>query len=205
MKHVAIVFLAYFSALSLFSQESNFAEVKLPLGISMEVPKNWWVISGDLDATIEASGEAMIDLSGIDVGGVQEISFFKANSMPRTTYASISVRCTNAEFTQDEMRGITDEEIAEATPVIRDSTEAVLKQGSQKINEFYPIKMVEIDGNPGMELRYNRTGNKGNVIVLQTRVVTETKEVSFILSYRENEKALWDPIIRYIYKSIRIR
>jgi hypothetical protein len=204
MKHVAFCLLAIFWASTLFSQESNFAEVKLPLGISVEVPKNWWVISGDIDATIEAAGEAMIDLSGIDVGGVQEVSLFKANSMPRTTYASISVRCTTAEFSQDEMRGITDAEIAEATPIIRESTEAVLKQGSQKMNEFFPIKMVEIDGNPGMELRFNRTGNKGNVIVQQTRVVTKTKEVSFILSYRENEKTLWEPIIRYIYKSITI-
>ncbi len=76
------------------SAESNFAPIKLPRGIQLQVPKGWWLLGKDLKRSIETSVEAVMDLSGIGVSDGHDTNLIAANSMPRTTYAAVRVDST---------------------------------------------------------------------------------------------------------------
>jgi hypothetical protein len=67
------------------SAESNFASVKLPRGVQLQIPKGWWLMGKDHNRLIHTSVEAALDLSGIGLPDGQETNLIAANSMPRTT------------------------------------------------------------------------------------------------------------------------
>ena len=81
--------------------QSRFTRIELPLQVSIEVPQNWWILSGDLNTTIEAGGEAAVKLAGLELPPGKMVNLFRANSMPKTTYASIAVNATDSDVPPD--------------------------------------------------------------------------------------------------------
>lgn len=186
------------------SQETHFATLSLPYGVTVEVPKNWWIISGDLNTSIETAGEAAISLAGFDVPRGKKTTLFRANSMPRTTYAGIAINASDADIAAEDIRGASATDLAELTPTIKEMMERSLAQGGLSVIEFYPIEKRDIDGQPALFISYKRTGPHGPVIVRMTRLVFDNREISVNLSYRESEGTLWTPIVGYIEKSLKI-
>lgn len=185
--------------------KSNFAQVKLPLGVSIKIPKNWWVISGDLKTTLEAAAEAALDLSGLDIPAEKVVDLITANSMPRSTYAGVSITASDAEFDPEDLRTLTKEDLAETSLEMKKVMARVLKEGGFTIEEFEPLEIVKLDGFYGIRLKYQRSGPKGSVVVTVTRYVAKGKEISISISYRKKEAAIWKPITTFMSKSIYIR
>jgi len=172
--------------------------------VKVDVPKNWWIISGDLNTNIETAGEAGMNLAGFDVPSGKKVNLFRANSMPKTTYAGIAVNATDADIAANDILGASAPDLTELTPMMKEMMERSLAQGGLSVIEFYPIEKREIDGQPALFINYKRTGPQGPVIVRMTRLVVGNKEISLNLSYRESESVLWKPIIGYMEKSLRI-
>lgn len=184
--------------------ESKFSQVILPHGVSVKIPKTWWLIGGDLNAALETFSETMIDLSGLDIPNFKETTLIRANSMPRTTYASISVTASDAEFKAEELRVLTKEELRIAGLEMRKMMNTLLKQGGDKIESFDPLTVVELDNVYGLDLNYQRSGPKGSVVVKATRYIVGDKEINITTSYRKKESTIWKPIILTIHNSINI-
>lgn len=59
---------------STVSAESRFVRFDLPLDVSIEIPQNWWLLSGDLNTTIEAAGEAATKLARINLPSGKKVN-----------------------------------------------------------------------------------------------------------------------------------
>lgn len=190
---------------SAFADDSRFLTLSLPYDIRVDVPRNWWVITGDLNKSLEAAGEAGANLAGYSIPAGTRVNLFRANSMPRSTFAGISITASDAELTRDELREATPDDLAQATASVKTMMTEVLEMNGRHLIEFDPIKVVEVDGHYGLLISYKKSGSQGPVIVRMTRLVVAEKEISFDLSYRESEKALWKPVVAYVEKSLRFQ
>ena len=184
-------------------QDSRFARLKLPLGVSVEIPKNWWLLSGDINTNIETMSEAAMNLSGIELPKGKRVNLLRANSMPKTTYATIAINATDSEMNPNDLKNASEKEISKFAPTAKEMQEALSSQNMQ-ILDFYRVRREFVGKHPALVIEYKRSGVQGPVIVQMTRIFLGEKEVSLNLSYRESEGQLWKPIIQYIRKSFTV-
>jgi hypothetical protein len=201
---IAVSHLIQIPSPSLQSRESKFAKLKLPLGVSVEVPKNWRIIDGDMNTTIETAAEAAMNLSGIELPRGKKVNLFRANSMPPSTYASIAVNATDSQISPTNLKNATRQEIAELSSAFREIIEKSLSSTNMKITEYYGVRKEFVGRHPALIFGYKRSGPQGDVIVQMTRLYLGTKEISLNLSYRESEASLWKPIVQYIRNSLTV-
>lgn len=186
------------------SAESQFVRFDLPLDISIEVPQNWWLLSGDLNTTIETAGEAATKLAGIDLPSGKKVNLLRANSMPRSTYAAIAVNATDSDILPNEVKSATTHDLKELEQMMAENMRRVIMAGNLEFLESLGLQRREVSGHPALVFSYRRSGPNGPVIVSMTRLFVGSKEISFNLSYRESEGQIWKPIIEYMKQSIKV-
>jgi hypothetical protein len=190
-----------------FSQNSShFVSVKLPRGIELLLPRGWWLIGPDLNRLIEMSSEAALDLSGIGLPEGQRTNLIAANSMPRSTYASVRVDSTvPPSAAASEFSALRTADLNELQKEARANLlKSLPLQGNQLVN-FNGMRIDKISGYPCVVTEYSRTGPQGPVIVQLNQIFTAAQEIGINLSYRESEIALWKPVIGRIRQSIVVR
>jgi hypothetical protein len=185
---------------------SHFVTVRLPRGIELQIPRGWWLIGTDLNRLIDMSSGAALDLSGISLAEGQRTNLIAANSMPRSTYASVRVDSTvPPSASASEFLTLTTADLAELQ---KESRANLLKslplQGIQLI-DFHGVRIDRISGYPSVVTEYRRAGPQGPVIVQINQVFTAAQEIGINLSYRETEIALWKPVIGKIRQSVVVR
>ena len=186
------------------SRDSRFTLIRLPLGIRIEVPKNWLVIDGDINTTIETGGEAIYRLTGMELPTSQKVNLFRANSSPPTTYASIAINATNSDISPAELLEADETEIRELAPLMHQMLEQGLATQNCRIIQFDSIVREIVDGHPALVISYIRSGPNGPVVVQMTRLFVSDKEISLNLSYRLSEIQLWKPIVEYMRSTFQI-
>jgi hypothetical protein len=186
------------------TKDSRFTKLSLPLGVSVEVPKNWWLLNGDYNSSIETAAEAAMNLAGFPLPDGKKVNLFRANSMPRTTYAAIAINASDSELSVAELAAASDADIAALTKDFKEVMQSVFAEQKLKLLDYDPVRKVVINGHPALSITYRRSGPQGPVCVKQTRLVFGKKEIGLTLSYRESEAAIWKPIIGYIEKSLRV-
>jgi hypothetical protein len=177
--------------------------LKLPFGVSVEVPKNWWIIDSDTNSTIETAAEAAMNLSGITLTNAKEVTLFRANSKPKTTYAALAIKLRKSALNAAMLKSSSHEEIEELAPEMKQITEEALSTVGLKLIEFYGMRREFVGRHPALVIEYKRSGQQGAVVVQTTRLFIEETEILFDLSYRESEGPMWKPIVRYIRTSVK--
>lgn len=186
------------------SAETQFQRFELPMKVSIEVPKNWWLLSGDTNTTIEVAGEAAAKLAGVNVTRQQKVILLRANSMPRSTYASITVSVEGSETSPREVRNISKKELKQLDRMSSDTLRKILAIQDQKLLKYYDLQKVNVSGHIAFVSTYQRSGPSGSVTVCMINLFLDKKEVGFSFSYRDSEKLLWDPVVEYMKKSIKV-
>jgi hypothetical protein len=189
---------------SMPERDSKFAKLRLPLGVSVEVPKNWRIIDGDLNATIQTAAEAALNLSEIELPRHKRVNLFRANSMPQTTYAGIAINATDSEEDPTVLKNASEEEIAALTPNMHEMMQQAMSIQNAEIIEFYEVRRELVGNHPALIIEYKRSDPQGAVIVKMTQLFLGGKIISLNLSYRESEARIWKPIIEYIRKSLTV-
>lgn len=189
---------------SISSEDSKFTKLKLPLGVSVDVPKNWRILEGDLNSTIETTAEAVMSLSGVELPKGKKVNLFRANSVSQTTYAGIAINATDSELAPNELMIASEEEIRELSPLMHEMMQQALAAQNLKVIEFYGVRREFVGKHPALIIEYKRSGPQGAVIVQMTRLFLGEKEISLNLSYRESEAQIWKPIIQYIRRSLNV-
>lgn len=189
------------------SKESSpsFLRFDLPHGASIDLPSNWWLLSRDMNATIEAAGNAARNLIGIDLEDRKKTNLIRANSMPRSTYASVAVNATESDIMPEELQSASASDLKELEEGILEVTRRSLALQNSEILDVYGLERRSISGYPAIVYSYKRSGLNGPVVVIMTRLFLGTLELSFNLSYRESEKDLWGPVIDRIRNSISVK
>ena len=186
--------------------ESNFALVKLPRGVRLQIPKGWWLLGKDYKQLIQTSVEESMDLSGIGLPDGQAANLIAANSMPRSTYAAVRVDSTiPPSIMPSELSSISPAEFRQLKIYMRQLAQKLLRIQGHKLINFFGLRLETISDHPAIVSEYRRTGPKGPVIVQINQIYTATQEIRVNLSYRESETVLWKPVIGKIRKSIVIR
>lgn len=184
--------------------DAKFTKLKLPLGVSVEVPKNWRILDKETNSTIETAAEASLNLANVDLPTGKKVNLFRANSVPQTTYAGIAINASDSEFDPDILKDASDAEIKESTPMMKEMMEQSLSGQSLKVLEFSDVRREFVGSHPALVVEYKRSGPQGAVIVQMTRLLLKGKEISLNLSYRESEAQLWKPVVQYIRKSLAV-
>lgn len=190
---------------SLRPSDSKFATINLPLGLQVAVPKNWRILDGNLNTTIETASEAALQLSGNDIQTVRKQNLFRANSPLENTYAGIAINVSDAELTPEQVRKASAGELAEMTSSLREVLPGILEQTGSSLIEMYSFEKKSIDGHPALFVSYLRNSSQGPVLVRMTRLFIKNRMVSLNLSYRISEGTIWKPIIYYIEDSFSVQ
>ena len=149
----AFIILASLFVLSsaIADSNSNFASVKLPRGIELQIPKGWWLLGADYDRAIQTSVEAAMDLSGIGIPDGQETNLIAANSMPRSTYAAVRVdSIIPSSVAPSEFASITAADIRELQTEMHKTLEKLLPLQGNQLIEFLGSRIEKISGYPAM-------------------------------------------------------
>jgi hypothetical protein len=176
----------------------------LPLGVSLEAPKNWWVLDEHYNATIETAVEAGLNLAGVDLPAGKTVTVFRANSMPKTTYAAISVEVADSELDETALRNASSKELEEIADEIKKTLPTWLAINNFELIEFSGVRREFVNKYPALVIEYKRSGIRGPVVVLMTWFHLKDKQVRLNLSYRESEERLWKPIIEYVRQSLSV-
>ncbi|MEZ5429157.1 MAG: hypothetical protein R2747_23120 [Pyrinomonadaceae bacterium] len=186
-------------------QNSKFRKLILPLGVSVEVPKNWWVFDEELNSTLETSAEAALNLANVELPAGKKVNLFRANSVPRTTYAGIAINATDVDIDPALLRIAPLSEIQEFKPEMQENIRESLSVVNQELLEFYDFRREFVGNHPALVIEYKRSGLEGPVIVQMTWLFLKNKKISLNLSYRESEAQIWKPIVQYIRKSLTVK
>lgn len=192
------------SAQTTLPSDAKFTKLNLPLGVSVEVPKNWRILDGETNSTIETVAEASLNLANVNLPTGKKVNLFRANSLPQTTYAGIAINATDSELDPEELKSASDAEIKELTPMMKETMEQSLSGQNLKVLEFYDMRREFVGSHPALVIEYKRSGPQGAVIVQMTRLLLRGKEISLNLLYRESEAQLWKPVFQYIRKSLAV-
>lgn len=185
---------------------SNFAHIKLPRGIELQIPKDWRLLGDDHNRIIQILVEADMDLSGIGLPDGQKTNLIALNSMPRSTYASVRVDSTiPPSVSPSELALVTTADIREMQNVMRQNIEKKLSLLGGQLIEYFGFRIEKISGHPSIVTEYRRTGLKGPVFVQINQIFTSNQEIIINLSYRESEVVLWKDVIGKIRQSIVIK
>ena len=181
---------------------SNFIRVPLGKGASIEVPKNWVVLSGNqrttIDAFVEAKGFRQTESS---LG-------FAANLYDDRgkTLALVNARFyPDNPITQAEARQATPADLKEIDVEILNAVETPLKAMGVRMLNWYGSKMQVINGLSVLvhEHQHSGAGDAGVTRVRGVRVWRGPRSFTVTLSYRERDAATVLPIIDYMTKSLR--
>ncbi len=189
---------------SLPARHSLFVLVKLPLGVSIEVPKNWRLLDGNFNTTIETAGEAALNLAGIKLPTGQKVNLFRANSNPSTTYAGIAINATDSDISPTELLASSEADIRELAPLMHQMFDQGLATQNLRVIQFDGIRREIVDGHPSLVIEYVRSGPKGPVVMQMTRLFIGDKEISLNLSYRQSETGIWKPIVDHMRSTFRV-
>ena len=187
---------------------TNFVNVKLDTGFSLDLPRNWWLIQAELNKTIETSAQAVLDLSGIEMGERNDINLIAANCQPKYMYASVRVNVRRHPLTTPEMaRRLTAADLAEmGADAKKMLVQALLKQGLE-LRDYISTTKEEVAGFPAIVSHARRTDDprgQQTVLVWIIQIFAPGRTYRLNLAYRESEAAFWKPVVERIKKSIKI-
>ena len=137
LKRIVFLSLGFVLFLSVANAEpSSFVPIKLPRGVEVQLPKGWWLLGSDYNQLIKASVEAALDLSGIGMGDGSDTNLIAANSMPRSTYASLRIDSTiPPSALPQEIQSLTRQDLLELTPYMEKEFKKLIPyQGNQLLD-----------------------------------------------------------------------
>ncbi len=181
---------------------SNFVRVPLGKGASIEVPKNWVVLSGNQRTTIDTFVEAK------GYRQTESTLSFAANLYDDR---GETVALVNARFypdnliTQTDARQITPADLREIDVQMRKVAEAPLKSMGVRMLNWYGSKMQIINGLYVLvhEHQHSGAGDAGVTRVRGLRMWRSPRSFTVTLSYRERDAVILLPIIDYMTNSLR--
>ncbi len=181
---------------------SNFVRVPLGKGASIEVPKNWVVLSGNQRTTIDTFVEAK------GYRQTESTLNFAANLYDDRgkTLALVNARFyPDNPITQAEARQVTSADLKEIDVEMRKAAEPPLKAMGARMLNWYGSNMRVINGVYVLvhEHQHSGAGDAGVTRVRGLRVWRSPRSFTVTLSYRERDATLLLPIIDYMTNSLR--
>ena len=184
----------------------NFVKIKLPKGVSIELPKNWVAITKDQRITLDTMVESGLDLAGIE----QENSDlpFAANYYKNgKTIGIINNRYySNLVLTQNDAQLATSQDVKELDIALRENMVRSMNAFGMSVLSWEGTKKRSINGLTAFVTEYHRKALKGTgkFRVRLVRIFAGKKSFTLTVSYNENEAFFLKIITDRIISSLRL-
>lgn len=184
----------------------NFVEITLPKGVSIELPKNWVVISKDQRITLDTMVESGLDLAGID----QENSDlpFAANYYKNgKTIGIINNRYySDLELTQYDAQQATSQDVKELDSALKENMAKSMSAFGMSILSWEGTKKTTINGITAFVTEYHRKALKGTGAfrVRLVRVFAGKRSFTLTVSYSEDEAFFLKTITDRVISSLKL-
>ncbi len=187
---------------SLVLGASNFVRVPLGKGASIEVPRNWIVLSDNQRTTIDTFVEA----KGYRL--TESTLNFAANLYDDRgkTIALVNARFyPDNPFTQAEAKQLTSADLKEIDAEMRKTADTALKAMGIRMLNWYGSNMRVLNGLHVLvhEQQNSSVGDSGATSVRRLRVWRSPRSFTVTLSYHERNAAMLLPIIDYMTNSLQ--
>ena len=203
----AMIAATMFAVHGVASATDNFARVGLPKGVSIELPKNWVVLSGNQRITLDSAVESGLDLSGIE----QESSDlpFAANYYDDkgNTLGLLNVRYyPQLELTQADALSANAQDVKELDAALKENLLPSMKAFGMPVTSWTGTHKTLLNGNTVFITEYRRKPLKGSgeVRVRLVRVFNGSKSFTLTVSYHEVESFLLKLITDGIINSLNL-
>lgn len=193
------MFMPFLSAIQSWG-ESYFIRVPLEQGVSIEVPKNWILLSESNRMTIGTAMEAM---------GKRPLSLitFGANLLDGdTTIASVNTQFyPNEKRTQNELQLLTSKNLKKIDLTVEQAGKQGYKDLGVRVTKCFRTRKKVINGIHTFIIGWQHTGvgDQGLMRIRSVRVWNGARSFAVTFTYRERQAMVLLPIIDYMTNSIR--
>ena len=189
------------------SASDNFVKVRLPEGISIEIPKNWRVLSGNQKITLDSAVESVLDLAGIEEEG-SELPFAANHYDDQGNAIGIlNIRYyPQLELTQTNAQAATNNDISELDAALKENMIKTLKKSGITVTSWNGTQKTSINGITAFLTEYHRKAlrGEGEYKVKLVRVFSGNKSFTLTVSYHVTTDFLLRPITERIINSLNL-
>jgi hypothetical protein len=196
---------SFFVAFATYAAD-NFATVQLTMGINVDLPKNWIVMSQDHMMTIDASAQSVGTELGI-FNASSNLAFGAGYIFEGDSAALFNIRYyPEVDVSQSDARSLSRLDINEFDELLEKGIRESGKLSGYSVSEWLGTSEKEINGFTAMISRYLRKSDNDteDFNVRLVRVFDEQKSFTITISYRESLGGVLRPICDHVIGSIQI-
>ncbi len=185
----------------------NYVKISLPKGVSIELPKNWIVLSEDQKIILDLAVESGLDLSG--VGQEDSELPFAANYYDDkgNTLGLLNVRYyPQFDLTQADAQSASAQDISGLDAVLKKNLIPFMKAVDMEVTAWAGTQKITINGITVLLTEYKRKylNESREFRVRLVRVLDADRSFTLTVSYHEAASLLLGPITDRIISSLRI-
>lgn len=182
----------------------NFSVLQLPHGVSVELPRNWIVLSSNSRMTVDTAAEAMSRAAGNYE--VSELPF-AANLYDDTgkTIALFNIRYyPEMDISQSEVISMNRADIDQIDVELREVMQQSAASYGFRIVSWEGTRLVRLNGIATLITGYRREVPDQPVSrVNLVRVFNGSRSFTATVSYHEKKQSMLRPVVEYIIASVR--
>lgn len=201
---LSIAALVFFS--STVYASGNYVSILLPKGVSVELPRNWAVLSNKQLITLDSWVQAKAQANGF-ANASSELAF-AANYYDKqnSTAGTFNIRYyPNLDVSQPDARAAGAADIKELDAVIRLNIVPGIEKSGNRLLAWHGTTKRSINGTSAFITEYRRLSPQGRVFrVRLVRIFNGQKSFTVTVSYREDQGFFLRTICDRIINSIRI-
>jgi hypothetical protein len=185
---------------------TNFVKINLPKGVSIELPKNWVVISNDQRITLDTVVESGLDLAGIDQG-ISDFPFAANYYKSNETIGIVNIRYyPNVDLEQNDVDQSSLENINELDAALKDSVIKSMTAFGASVSSWEGTQRKTINGIMSFVTEYHRVSQDGVDVfrVRLIRVFAGDRSFTLTVSYNEKESLFLKTITDRIINSLML-
>ncbi|MDP3600955.1 MAG: hypothetical protein Q8R85_07325 [Bosea sp. (in: a-proteobacteria)] len=183
------------------SQDPLFKRIVVSSNVSIELPSHWSLRGLDDRRNTAASVEAR-------TGQVQHVATLSAFALPRPSGANVRLSFIDEITTQDDVRKEYNLRksafLKDLSDVYTDLIGELVKNGVPITQRFRP-EVIDIGPYIVFKFIYERDGTDGRWLVAQYHLVLGPQKILLTTSHRQRDAQLWEPILRRVVQSLRIK
>ena len=204
---VTVLTLFFVSIVQNCLASNNFIRVQLPKDVSIELPRNWIVLSNNQRFTLDTAVETFLDLTS--VAPLHSIFSFAANYYDDSgrVAAITNIRYyPDIDLSQNDSRAATASDLQELDAALEGSLLQGMSASGMKIIEWEGTKKVSIGSLIAFQSEYYRQSVQSSDIfrVRLVRVFANERSFTLTVSYLVSDILILEKITDHIIASLRM-
>ncbi len=187
-----------------------FVSLRLPEGIALDIPANWTVMDAEGRAVVGRKAQTTVGAVALDLTGFRlnlgEVVFVAQSPSPAYASVSLVIQAGPAE-TQADIRALSSSDMQRDDELTQRMFAGVAQKSGWRIIEWQGLGKQEINNEHiAVATRYRRQWSANPIVQGQIySIPLGSRNITLTLEHREDEGALWMPVMARILRSFKRR